>query len=492
MLSTIGMAQQVSTLYFIENSPMRHTFNPAIQPMQNGYVAFLPLGYTSLWLGNNRLTVSDLIYKDSSSGKTITALNKKDGDLDRLLNKLNKNMLVDVDLDFSIVEVGLRHQEKGYIYTGINQHIEGCINLPPDFFDFCLNAKGKEPTNGTYSYNIQDTRYCVTSYTEFMGGYSYALNNQWAIGGNVKFLLGQVYQGDNFSKFNINANSKAWNVNGEGILEIAAPMNTSAIGNEFSFDSVGRIQYSSIYSGQTWQDYLKPSGYGAALDFGFTYHPHPQVQIAVAITDLGFISWKGVTYRLNTDSVYCDFGTLDLGDYIQNGQIMSDSLMNNVRNRLNQLLNRLNAVKTGSHFTHMTTMRLNAGVDANFCKNILGLGVLSRTRLYQGKLYEEVTIAGSIRPCRWVHGTFSYSLIENGKYSNIGAGLSLIPYDGINLFMAMDYIPTNYANLKQGGSKYGIPYQTKGINLAFGLTVVWGTNPPKETTASQVEISPKL
>ena len=33
-------AQQVNTLYFLENAPMRHTINPAFQPVSKGYVNF--------------------------------------------------------------------------------------------------------------------------------------------------------------------------------------------------------------------------------------------------------------------------------------------------------------------------------------------------------------------------------------------------------------------------------------------------------------------
>ena len=46
-------AQQVNTLYFLENAPMRHTLNPAFQPVSKGYVNFSPLGWSVLSVGNN-------------------------------------------------------------------------------------------------------------------------------------------------------------------------------------------------------------------------------------------------------------------------------------------------------------------------------------------------------------------------------------------------------------------------------------------------------
>lgn len=56
-------AQQVTTLYFLENAPMRHLVNPAFQPVSNGYLNLPVISYTSFWVGNNSLTMSDLIYQ---------------------------------------------------------------------------------------------------------------------------------------------------------------------------------------------------------------------------------------------------------------------------------------------------------------------------------------------------------------------------------------------------------------------------------------------
>ena len=70
-------AQEVNTLFFLENAPMRHLVNPAFQPVSDGYVNFTPLGYMSFWAGNNSLTMRDVIY--NYQGKTITALHPEGG-----------------------------------------------------------------------------------------------------------------------------------------------------------------------------------------------------------------------------------------------------------------------------------------------------------------------------------------------------------------------------------------------------------------------------
>ena len=92
-------AQEVNTLYFLENAPQRTLFNPALMPVSSGYIEFTPLGYTSLWVGNNALSLHDLVY--TKNGQTITALNQ--GETDKFLKKLHRNNLFNMDLTTTIL-----------------------------------------------------------------------------------------------------------------------------------------------------------------------------------------------------------------------------------------------------------------------------------------------------------------------------------------------------------------------------------------------------
>ena len=89
-MGTSMHAQEVNTLYFMHNAPMRHTINPSFQPESNVYVLLPMIGYTSLGLGNNAITMKDLIFKDPTTGKTITALHPNAEGI--LWNKLPQNM----------------------------------------------------------------------------------------------------------------------------------------------------------------------------------------------------------------------------------------------------------------------------------------------------------------------------------------------------------------------------------------------------------------
>ena len=112
-------AQQVTTLYFLENAPMRHTINPAFQPVSQGYLNFSPLGWTSMTVGNNSLTMSDILYVDPATGKTITPLypssdpNNPTMRRNAFLNSVRNMTLVNGGITISFLNFGFRYKEDG-------------------------------------------------------------------------------------------------------------------------------------------------------------------------------------------------------------------------------------------------------------------------------------------------------------------------------------------------------------------------------------------
>lgn len=489
-VATIGAlgaarAQETNTLFFLENAPMRHMVNPALQPVSNGYINFTPLGYSSFQVGNNSLTMSDLVY--NKDGKTITAMYPGE-DRQQLLRCFRSNTLLNMQTTTNWLSFGWRHQENGYIHINIMQRMSGGMNLPKSMANFLLNG-GMTNMTGTNYLDMHATGMGIQSYTEFAGGYSYRINEQWTVGGKVKFLLGQAYAEMKYDNLGLDASVEEWRLHGNGTLVAAGPLNWNALPDRINR---GWLKDNKNYDwkkimpdvGSNIGSYLTPSGYGAAIDLGFTYKPHPQVQISAALNDLGFIYWNRATqYRIESDTTFYGVGDFEYKDYVnpQTNQFETDSLLKEVGNRALDLLNNIQGTRTGKKgFARMVHTRLNIGVDANFCNNILGLGVLSSTQVYYGRFYTELTFGGALRPCNWFNLAVSYSLLNNGKYSNIGAGLSFMPYDGINLTLAADYIPTSYASTEPGG-KAIYPYRSKGVNVALGFSIVWGTNHKKDS-----------
>ena len=481
-------AQQVNTLYFLENAPMRHTINPAFQPVSKGYVNFTPLGWMEMSIGNNSLTLSDVLKYDPATGKTITPLHPN-GDKQKFLKSLRKVTMANGDMTIGFLNMGFRVKEKGFLTIGLNERIVFGATVPKGMVEFLVNGAMTDLDGGNNTFDMSKLGIGLTAYTEIGVGYSHQLNDQWTLGGKAKFLIGEAYAGVNAKKLAIDANAEQWRIKGDMDMQIAGPFDSEYLNNyldgknmqevidgfkDKSFETKKFVKTDDIGS------LLKPSGYGAAIDFGFTYKPIENLQISAALVDLGFIYWTRMNnFKCTVDTVFEGAGNVDYSDpkyKDENGNFNTDVLMDTVFSNLQHMLNGVKVNSNGKKgFAKMVTARLNVGIDANFWDNRVGVGVVSATRLYNSRLYEEVTIGAAFRPFNWLSIAASYSLVDNGKYSNIGAGLSIMPYDGINLTLAMDYIPTSYAALPNSKT-YFIPDKTKQFNIALGFSICWGTN----------------
>ena len=482
-VSTLALsAQQVNTLYFLENAPMRHTINPAFQPVSQGYINFSPLGWTVMSLGNNSLTLSDIFTVDPKTGKTITPLHP-DADKQAFLKACHSLITLNGDMTVGFLNIGVRIKKKGYLTIGINERIELGYSVPKSLPEFYLNG-GMNNLAGISNFNLNKLSLNATAYTEISGGYSHQINDQWTVGGKVKFLLGQMNGGLSTKGLNIDASATDWHIYGDFNLDIASPLNNAYLASYMDGKTVKEITEGSINKDSlvfkgigSW---LTPSGYGAAIDLGFTYKPIEQLQISAALTDLGFIYWTNNRHlTCSIDTVFEGAGLVEYNDpkyQDADGNFSTDILMDTVVNNLQNLLQSIKVQSNGKKGkAKMLTARFNVGVDANFWDNRVGVGVVSATRLYNSRLYEELTIGAAFRPVNWFNLAVSYSLLENGKFSNIGAGLGFMPYDGINLTLTMDYIPTSYAAIPNT-NKYFIPTKAKTVNLALGFSICWGSN----------------
>lgn len=465
ILALSVQAQEVSTLYFLDNAPMRHLMNPSFQPVSKGYVSLFPIGYMSSWEGNNSLTLSDVLYV-APNGATVTPLHPEYGDRDKFYKTFPNPTAVYMSNNMNLIAIGSRVKEAGYFTFGASLKFDGVTRLP--------NALDNLSSLGS---NTQ-------VYTEVAFGYSHKINEFWTVGGKLKFLMGTAYVGLQHSDLTLTSSIDQIHLTGQGNVQVAGPLYFDALPNNLNYQSLEGFNASQLLYSDSESitkmilNYIKPSGYGGAIDFGVTVHPVKQLQISAAFTDLGLIYWnRGVQYKAVADTTFMGAGPFEYHDYVYNETFNTDSLWNDVQRRLLRLGTAYNLRDRQDHFLRMITSKVNVGIDGQFFNNRLDIGVLSKTMFYNGYISEEVTFGLAGKPFHWLNMAVSYSLMENGKYSNIGAGLGFMPYDGINLTLAMDYIPIYYAQ-KDGNAYY--PSRTKGVNFAFGLSIVWGSNPKKE------------
>ena len=471
LCTSMMSAQHVNTLYFLENAPMRHTINPAFQPVSNFYLTLPAIGYTSMWVGTNGWTMSDFIFK-GPDGNTITPLHPDAPE--NWLNKRPKTFAFDAEFNTNILGFGFRIKENSYLHLNISERIIANTHVSSSIFGLNDLSSG---TVGPLSLGID-----ALAYTEFALGFSHKIKRQWTVGGKIKVLVGQINAQLNVDNLKLSTSLDSLHVTANGTLRAAAPLKWSSLPTNSSelvdydlnelFSNLNGVPTSQMIS-----EILKPAGMGVAFDLGFTYKPIEQLQISASVTDLGFMRWH--RYASAGISVDTTFTGLDLnyGDYGSVNHFDSDSLMSDIQNNLTGYTDAIEISDIEKDFPYldMLTANLNVGIDANFWKNRVGVGVYSRTRFYNSHITEEVTLGAAFRPVNWFNLAASYSFI-NGKWSNIGAALSIAPYDGLMLTLATDYIPTSYAKAALEETNVSLPYKTAGVNVMFGIAIVAGTN----------------
>ncbi len=441
------MAQQVSTLYFMENVPVRNTLNPAFQPLSNFYLGFPVAGFSQFNIGNNSLTVRDVV---NENGKMFLS---PGGNKDKFFNVLRPTTLIGGESQINLLGFGFR-TGRAYWNFSISERFESQLAVPKDFMKLLLYGT---PLIDNNLYNLKNMELGGTAYTEVGLGYAKKINDKWSYGVKFKALLGTANVSLKNDNLDLVAGMDQWIIKGKGTINASMP-GVLTVGNKLE-----SIDYASPLHNSDW---IKPSGMGAGIDLGATFKPVPSVTLSAALVDLGMISWtknmNNVAY--NVDYKFDGVGTVNAAGGVDFNQL-SDSVFKAFKESAT-------SSQTGKKYTTYTSPKLNIGAEYAFLNNAMSVALLSRTMKRNSAFYEELTASVNARPVSWFNLSASYSVM-NGRTSNIGAGLGF-RLGFISTFVAADYVPLYYDGWTVSGVKFPIPNQTKGINLAVGVNFVFG------------------
>jgi len=460
-------AQQVSTLYFMENVPIRHNLNPAFQPTTRYYLSLPIIGFTQFGFGNNSVTLKDIIY--NYNGQTITFLNPN-GDINKFYNTLKPTSVLRTDLQTNLLSFGFKTKE-AFWSLSISEKIDGMVSIPKDFFKISLFGTTSINNN---SFNLSTLQSDFSAYTEAAFGYSQKLDENLTVGIKLKLLYGNANFSNTNEYLNLNAGIEKWTLNGSGSANVSSPSQLQVANN---FQSI------SIQAPANTADWLKPSGLGSGIDLGIDYRVNDRIRLSAAITDLGFIRWYKNVQNINYAANYTFDGI---------GQINSNMSSTNLRNLYTRFITRnalvdslTTALKsacrlnnTTNAYTTGTTAKLNLGFEYNILDDLVGFGLLSHAQFFKKTITEELTASVNLRPSKWFNASLSYSLLD-GRMGSIGAGIGL--KTGIfHWLLAADYIPFQKSTflLSDFGANYPainlpLPYNSKNFNLALGMNLVF-------------------
>lgn len=442
-------AQQINTLYFMNNIQERSDYNPAFQPVHGFYLDLPVLPNFRMSFGNNSLRMQDIFQRKNINGtdSLLTPLHP-DADRAKFHKRLHQNTTISTGLTLNILNFGFRFKEKNFLTVGINEKIDMNANLPLGLFDLLLYGTD---TIGSNSFNLSRLGFDATAYTEFSVGYSRIVNDKWTVGGKVKYLMGQANVSTSIKKLKVHGGADKWAIDGDGEIRASIPKTNIPI------DPDGTVNYNDMETNNLkWTDFFT-GNWGLGLDLGATFQVLPCLQLSAAITDLGFIRWRESTTTAGLIGGY-EFNGINYG--------VADDIDTKWEKIKDEFENAFNSNGNNDHYTTYLRSRLNVGAEYNVWDNRFGLGLLSSTLFYPKNITSNLTASANFRPTTWFSTTVSYTLLD-GQYNTFGAGIQfrVAPW---NMYIAVDRIPLHFTE-----NTY-IPYDMKHVNLQAGVVFELG------------------
>ncbi len=449
VVSSLASAQQVNTLYFMDNVPFRHTLNPAFQPVQDVYVGLPVIGFTQLSVGNNSVALKDVIYK--FNGQTVSFLHPDGGSVDKFYRTLQSTGLISSSFETNLLSFGFRHKTAFWSFT-LTEKFNSSIAIPRDAFNLALYGT---PLLLDNMFNLTRLETDESLYTEAALGYAKVLSKKWSVGAKLKYLFGSANFSNTNTNIRMNAGIDQWTLVGEGNANYSSPVAVS-IASDFK---------SMTYSlPATTNDWLKRSGGGVGFDIGATYVSTPNLTFSAALLDLGFIRWKKNALNVNykTDYTFDGIAAIDLSSSNLNisGNLLADSI-------ITALDSASTYGSTNRSYSTATPAILNMGAEYTFLDKKMSVGLLSRTQFFKNSISQEITLSVNARPSDRFNTSLSTSFFE-GRLGSVGAGVGLRT-GFVHWTLAADYIPFQMSTY-QG---ILIPYNTKTFNLALGINLVF-------------------
>ncbi len=459
IINVVSVAQDSQTLYFMNRVPQSTFMNPAIQPKCNFFFGLPVVSSVQVGVGNNRLSLTDVVMKHPSNDSLITFLhpdavfNQSD-----FLAKLDENNFYYEDFSTDLLSFGFRTGEM-YFTFNISEKFYMAVNYPKDLMEFAL--KGNEPfINQTVDLNYLGIN--ASFYREYGLGVSRNFGDNLSVGARVKLLYGHANVYSDFDKNKLSMYSSADSIylNADATFYTSSPMVPS-------YDQNGNLDgfNAPTYFENSEQDSIinlamAHNNRGFGIDVGVYYKPIDRLALSLSIIDFGFIKWdvKDVTL-VNLVGSY-SFKGVDLGDDLSGSE--SDDPFQEVVDSLENSFTTSSATK--SYKTYLGT-KIYVGASY-LVSNKFDVGFLSRSYILNGYLNQAFTLSANVRPLNGLSASLSYSIM-NGSYNNIGFGLVL----GGAPFQL--YVISDNASAAFWGHK------TTSFNLRFGLNFALGCRESK-------------
>ncbi len=443
-------AQLLNNAYFFENLPQRHVYNPAFQPINTFYVG-IPL--LTNWQFNYHSDLPTLKQSGFSSGQLLSLDTHKS----QIINALSSSHFLNPSISVPLLEGGFRFN-RHYFTFSLTQKFEANSLLSKGFYEtFLSGIDFQKPLNADFS----NSSLSLSHFSEAAFGYSKLINERFTWGAKLKLIYGHSYFDATSQIGSLYSDQQGSGLNAAFQIKQSSPY---SISNQFDLIQPNKLR-----------DHLSPSGLGAAVDLGFTYKPVNPVTFAMAVTNIGAIQWRKM--KQSDFSVNSSFDQQDASDWLTANptftEVPSDTIMAHLKRGFN-----VNRTNLPSQLNYLTPA-LNASVEVSILRNLLNLGLLSRTYYHDGKFSEDLTASVGVKFGSWMNGVLSYSVLNGGIHS-FGLGASA-RVGIVNIFASADYVPVQYAAVNPNeyhnrlpSMRFPVGFHTDRFALSAGVNIAIG------------------
>ena len=454
----ISMAQNsLKSAYFLEGYTYRHHMNPAFAGERN-YVSMPLIGLGNFNVGlQSTFGVSDFIHK-LPNGELTTFLNDA-VDANEFLDGLKDRNRMNLDFDITLLSFGF-HKWGGFNTFDLSFKSGTRMNLPKDLFAFA-----KVGQNGATTYNLEDLGVYSNNYAELAFGHSRKIMDNLTVGAKVKFLLG-IYNADfHVNNMQLTLSDNEWAVSGEGEFSTAGLVDIPTKLKERTNDQGQTIQEEELdFDNIETGDVI--GGFGMAFDLGATYKVREDLELSLAVLDLGWISYKNATQATMAAEPWSFSGFTNVpfdSDKATPEQPSIEDQIDNLEDDLEDLFQM--KVKGVEKHTKALGATLNIGALYTLpYYDKLKFGFLESTRINGSYSWSEGRFSANVAPVKCFDASISYAVSSFGHsfgwVANYhGRGFSIFLGSNHQFFkITPQFLPVNNANMNV----------SIGINFPFG------------------------
>jgi len=421
----VYLYSQPNTMFYLRALPQSVEINPSFHNDSAKFWIGVPLlSGIQAEVNTGGVTWNDAIMEDPENYDSLLV------DLNGFVDALQKNNFLFEETSIALISFGFRQRDNNFFFS-VNERQVAKGTYNKTFAEFLRD--GNVPYQGeTLDFNNPWGEF--VHFREYAFGASRKINQKLTLGATAKILYGKSVVNMKFSDLtlytsDISEGNKV-RITSEALLRFSAPFRVTL--NEEGLVSSVTEDFPSV------KDYLfNTENSGFSIGAGATYQAKPGVTLSASVMDLGFINWKSDVQQLEQKGEYA-FEGLNLKPFIDDGELAESEIIDAYTELVDSIADNFRIIEGGNTFTTSLPAKIYLGARFYSSDN-LHWGILSRTRIYGGKLEENLTLSGNMKVTDFLSVSGSWS-ISKGKYNNLGLGI-LTETGNLQIYAASDNVP---------------------------------------------------